>query len=350
MRILFAAPFSGIRTSIFISGYYHALARAASAAGDEVGIYDTGELIASPRIHPLLRRLYPNLAPLVERLRLLSLLESQMRSNFLSKCREFSPDIVFVYVINAQSMWKVIREIRKSGVVVAMWVGLNPSVASAGARDAIREADCIFIYDESYLPLYLELGCRRVEVVPFGIDKEAFDSIAPGQAKSTGISFVGMMDNERYHLLTSIRDLQLGVWSWNWLYNRYQLLNHNYRGEAAGAEAIRAFKASQISVNIHRTFEVSGGNYRLFEIPACGTLQLVDRKPAIGKYFVDGEEIVFFDDAKDLRKKSLYYLSKPDELATIARQGRERVEREHTIGKRFTVMRQILEEILLAKS
>jgi len=29
MKILFAAPFSGVRTSLFISGYYDSLARAA---------------------------------------------------------------------------------------------------------------------------------------------------------------------------------------------------------------------------------------------------------------------------------------------------------------------------------
>ncbi len=126
----------------------------------------------------------------------------------------------------------------------------------------------------------------------------------------------------------------LGIWSWN-LPEFITPLKSYHRGSAHGETMAKLFKCAKIVLNIHREFEVGGGNFRLFEIAACGAFQLVDEKQDIGKYFEIGKEIVTFSDEHDLRKKVSYYLDHPAERATIAEAGFRRAKKDHTLLQRM---------------
>lgn len=69
---------------------------------------------------------------------------------------------------------------------------------------------------------------------------------------------------------------------------------------------------------------------RLFECLASGSFVLVGRCQQIEAMFRDGEHLVCYDDAEDLREKALYYLARPDERARIAAAGCAEAHALHT--------------------
>ncbi|VAX29997.1 hypothetical protein MNBD_NITROSPIRAE03-723, partial [hydrothermal vent metagenome] len=79
-------------------------------------------------------------------------------------------------------------------------------------------------------------------------------------------------------------------------------------------------------------------NPRTFEIAACEGFQLVDSRSEMPELFRVGEDIVCFEDLKDLRYKIRYYLNNPDERKAIARKAMERVKKDHTYELRMEEM------------
>jgi spore maturation protein CgeB len=149
------------------------------------------------------------------------------------------------------------------------------------------------------------------------------------------ICFIGFFDRHREIYLKALSGFNLGIWSWN-IKDFDTPLRIFHKGTVFGENMIKIIKSSKIALNIHRDFEVSGGNYRLFEIAACKTFQLVDEKKDIGKYFKIGKEIITFSNENDLKEKVEYYLNHPDEREEIANAAYNRVKHDHTLVHRMT--------------
>ena len=69
---------------------------------------------------------------------------------------------------------------------------------------------------------------------------------------------------------------------------------------------------------------------RVFEAIACGGFLLCDRQRDVLALFRDGEHFVSFGDARELAEKARYFLDRPVERESIARQGRREVLQRHT--------------------
>jgi hypothetical protein len=68
----------------------------------------------------------------------------------------------------------------------------------------------------------------------------------------------------------------------------------------------------------------------LFEMMACGTFVLAGRCRQSEELFRDGEHLVFYDDAADLRAKVIYWQAHPHERQEIAANGARLVHRRDT--------------------
>lgn len=92
------------------------------------------------------------------------------------------------------------------------------------------------------------------------------------------------------------------------------------------------FHNSKINLNITSKTIESGIPLRVFDILSCGGFCLTNYQPEIGEYFVDGEDLVMYSGMEDLVEKAAYYLEHEKEREQIARNGYEKLKKNHELG------------------
>jgi hypothetical protein len=76
---------------------------------------------------------------------------------------------------------------------------------------------------------------------------------------------------------------------------------------------------------------------RIFEGMACGKMVITDRldvSTGMNELFIDGQDIIYFDNAQDAIDKIRYYATHDTERELIAANGHAKVMAEHTVAKR----------------
>lgn len=87
---------------------------------------------------------------------------------------------------------------------------------------------------------------------------------------------------------------------------------------------------------------------RVFEGMACGKMVLTDRLPAATKMhelFIDGEDIIYYNDAKDAIDKINYFSSHDAEREAIALNGYNKVMANHTVKQRVDAFEALVGDI-----
>jgi spore maturation protein CgeB len=75
---------------------------------------------------------------------------------------------------------------------------------------------------------------------------------------------------------------------------------------------------------------------RIFEIPACGTLQITEFAEDLDLYYEPGKEILIYKDLDDLVAQVRYYLKHDEERERMAEAAYVRTMRDHTAERRLT--------------
>jgi spore maturation protein CgeB len=347
MRILFAAPVTFTNITFFISQYVSGLVNAANTLGHQTKIIETtglNDIILKnylfKRYFSLLRKNIPSISEFPH--------DMLVIKKILNAVTSFHPDIVFLHLIDTYYTHLAIKKIQESGACVLNWLGVHPSIVGKGVIKILKKSDHTLIYDPSYIGYYeSNLGIYNTRIVPLGCETAFYESITPDEKfkknNQTDICFIGMFDRCREKYLRAVTDFSFGIWSWNIHDYKTDLVKH-HRGVVFGNELVKVIKSSKIAINIHRDSEISGGNFRLFEIPACGTMQIVDEKKNISDFFKPGEEIVTFNEPDELKDKVRYYLLHENEREKIARAGLERVKRDHSLINRMSKIISIYKE------
>jgi hypothetical protein len=120
-----------------------------------------------------------------------------------------------------------------------------------------------------------------------------------------------------------------------------------HHGEVWAMDMYRAIARSRVTVNRHiDVAENHANNMRLYEATGVGTLLITDRKDNLGELFEVGKEVVAYGSAEEAAELIRYYLSHPEEAATIAKAGQARTMREHTYRHRMEELVSILARYL----
>jgi glycosyltransferase involved in cell wall biosynthesis len=106
-----------------------------------------------------------------------------------------------------------------------------------------------------------------------------------------------------------------------------------------GDDMVNAINSYKIHFNANISNDI---NYRTFETTGCGTFLLTNYTPGLEKLFKIGEEIVTYDDIRDLNDKVKYYLSNNEERIKIQQAGLERSRRDHTYFERSKLLLEII--------
>jgi spore maturation protein CgeB len=79
-------------------------------------------------------------------------------------------------------------------------------------------------------------------------------------------------------------------------------------------------------------------NTKVFEILACGALQIVDRQADAMRLFRDGEHLVAFSSGEELRARVEAALADPARARVVAEAGRRAVLAGHTYADRARIL------------
>ncbi len=85
---------------------------------------------------------------------------------------------------------------------------------------------------------------------------------------------------------------------------------------------------------------------RIFEGMGCGKLVITDRLPeetGLSEMFVEGRDIVYYDDAQDAIAKIKMYAEQPEEMMRVAKSGYDKVMAEHTQVQRCDMIESCVE-------
>jgi len=267
----------------------------------------------------------------------------------IARCMETKPDLVFA-LAQAPLTGNSLQKLRDIKVPTAFWfvedfrlMGYWRKVAPfydyfftiqrGGFFEGLRRAG---VKNFSYLPLAASMDAHR-KARPAGDEVEIYGS---------DVAFVGAGYHNRRRFFEGLLDFDFKIWGNEWDLNSPLGRCIQRSGERIGTEeTVKIFSAAKININLHSSTYHDGVNPygdfvnpRTFEIAACEGFQLVDYRSEIPELFKPGEEIVCFEDLKDLRHKIRYYLNNPDERTEIAGKGRERVEKDHTYELRMEEM------------
>lgn len=187
-------------------------------------------------------------------------------------------------------------------------------------------ADLVVTNDQSHADEWKKLGAKKTTVLPISaIDPELYRGSAFGikgrSLRNIDVLFVGTVTPEREEFFRKFRKLLAPGISF--------VVKHHLFEEAYTQLLSRA----KIVLNPLRLEMRKGANLRLFEIPACGALQLASHTSS--EWFADGKEMVTYKNTSDAVRLTHYYLLHRTERERIVVAGQKRALKEHTFKKRF---------------
>ena len=80
---------------------------------------------------------------------------------------------------------------------------------------------------------------------------------------------------------------------------------------------------------------------RILDIMACGGFVLTNAQPELFEYFDVGNDIVVYEDMKDMVMKVMYYLKHDEERIRIAENGHRKVCKKFSFDDRLKTLLEI---------
>jgi len=194
------------------------------------------------------------------------------------------------------------------------------------SRPAAWAYDQAFVGNVAAVDSYRDWGCTRVQFLPMGFTPW---SVFPGLSEST--------------LKLDRRDIDVVFFGERvspWRQDRLDRLRRAFpkgvfrgrgwpEGFVSREEMLATYQRSKIGINIHNS--TGPINFRLYQLPANGVMQICDNKANLAAVFEPGKEIVGFDTIGECIDLVRYYLEHDEERAEIALAGFRRAHRDYNI-------------------
>jgi spore maturation protein CgeB len=225
------------------------------------------------------------------------------------------------------------------GAKLALWYPDDPRYFRSLVNHIAPHYDYIFTASERAIEMYREIGAINVDYLPFGCEPSVHRRVALNETDrasyTSDICFVGTYTRRRAKIIKSVwkAGLRVRVWGpyWKNFIHGGQVSNGIY-----GLEMVKAFNGAKIVLNMHEESDLPYKvNTRVFEATGSGTFLLTDNSYGLNQMFRIGEEVVAYNDIKELIKTIKYYLNS-DEKKDISDKAMRRAHREHTYQQRVT--------------
>ncbi|SDN59066.1 spore maturation protein CgeB [Paenibacillus sp. yr247] len=276
--------------------------------------------------------------------------------NVVAIAQESRPDLVLVLDAIGQSFPVAkVKDIRTSGIRTAVWLPDDP-YHSDQTIQIVPHYDFVFTLEISCVDTYKEQGCPQVHHLPFGINPDSIKLDYLPASYRKDICFIGSAFWNRVAFIDQIADylkdknvMINGYW-WDRLQSYNKLASKIQGYWLSPEETAKYYQGSKIVINLHRSIDDESHNSnsrripayspnpRVFDISACGTLQLTDIRQELTNMYSPGQELDTFRSPQELIEKIEYYLSHEEERQRIAIKGLSRTLREHTYRSRLQTL------------
>jgi spore maturation protein CgeB len=123
------------------------------------------------------------------------------------------------------------------------------------------------------------------------------------------------------------------------------------KGSVWGNTMLRTLSRSRVTINVAVDgFDVQPPNMRVIETTGAGGFLLTNAHPELGRFFIPGEELETYATGDELIGKIRHYLVHTPEREAIARRGRIRCLKDHSIAASAQRFRAMIESKLTAKT
>ncbi|MFN8455090.1 MAG: glycosyltransferase [Anaerolineae bacterium] len=269
---------------------------------------------------------------------------NRVHERLLETVQKFKPDLVLVLKGDVLTK-KTLEAIKHQKTILVVWWVDDPLLFP----DAIETFSCydaFFVFDSDLIPRLRELPIPYVDFLP---NAYATDVFYPQQLTSRevelykcDVAFVGSYYPPREEMFKALKNRNVAIWgpgSWEKqpTLKKYLNIDQAFRGRVLPVtEAAKLYSGATICLN-HHHHQITGNglNLRAYEIPACGGFELVDYRPGFDALLAGNQEVVYYHSFDEIGSLVEYYLSHPDERHDIARQGYERVIKEHSYQHRI---------------
>ncbi|GGA35920.1 CgeB family protein [Paenibacillus physcomitrellae] len=265
---------------------------------------------------------------------------------------EHHPDLVMVFD-GLEMPTDQIDAIRAMGIPTAVWLTDDPYYTDMTSQLTLHY-DYVFTLELNCVEYYRQLGCPNVYYLPFGVYPGHFRPLRDRAPEPRTVSFVGSAYWNRVHFFQPIIDDLMkrgmrinGIW-WDRLVEAGSYADRIEQGTWLGPQDTAVvYSSSKISLNMHRSYDddsvnnntlkitAVSPNPRTFEIAASGSLQLVDARNDLARFYTPGVEIDTYASQDELLSKIDFYLTHEAERREMVLRALERTMREHTYSHRL---------------
>lgn len=241
---------------------------------------------------------------------------------------------------------------RAAGIKTAVWFPDDPYHSDLTLTLA-PHYDYVFTLELGCVPHYRAAGATQVHYLPFAANPYKIRPQRVDTSYQYDICFIGTAFWNRAAFFDQIAEylstkrVFINGWFWDRM-AKYSTLAGKIKGYwLPPEEAVRYYSGAKIVINLHRAaddethntnsrgLKAVSVNPRLFEIAACGTLQLTDVREQTSAMYVPGSEIVTFSSPQEMIERIEYYLAHEEERRLIAWNGLKRTLRDHIYRKRL---------------
>lgn len=190
-------------------------------------------------------------------------------------------------------------------------------------------------------------GAKKVDFWPLALFDAAFDSsqraeMLNARERDIDLIFIGALYPGKMPILAKVKKTfgsrcrMYGLASMK--KNVYFNLKFGFPGwirPIRFESYVPSYQRAKIGINVHNRGKYTVGNYRLFELPGNGVMQISDGGEYLNDFFEVGQEIVSYSDCDELIEKLHYYMEHDEERRRIALNGYRRVLRDHRFAMRM---------------
>lgn len=226
--------------------------------------------------------------------------------NVLQHCIERHPEVLVTTGL-APVTRKVLIEIARLGIKRINFLTDDPWNKAHRAEWFMK---ALPHYDEVYSPRRAMLadlknvGCKKVEYLPFAYDQDLFYPVAAAQCSAAGfngtdIVFAGGADDDRVSYMQALNQSGLDLALYGEYWNRRPETRDLARGQADIETLRMALSSAKVGLCLVRRANRDGSCMRTFEVPAVGTCMLTEDTQEHRDIFGEEVEAVLYFDSMD---------------------------------------------------